>query len=119
MRKILGLALAAVMVVGLASPAEAQRKYDAYTEVDFFAGGEYPGINVWVFRHDSQGDLRGLRYIKVCLQRNSGSSYATRSCKKTDSGGTVSWLLYTGYEYRIYVPQTAYHFPHTSESFIA
>jgi len=119
MRKILGMVLAGVMVGGFASPAEAQTKYDAYTRVDFFAGDENPGIHVWVYRQDSQGDLHGLRYIKVCLQRASGNSYVNRSCKKTDSGGTVTWLLYSGYEYRIYVPPTAYHYPSTSESFIA
>jgi hypothetical protein len=111
MRKILGLVLAGMMVVGLAGPAEAQTKYNAYVEVNSFTGDENPGIDVWEYRQDSQGDLHGLRYIKVCLQRFSGNSYATRSCKKTNSEGRVTWLLFTGYEYRIYVPPTAYHNP--------
>jgi hypothetical protein len=111
MRKILGLALAGMLVVGLTGPAEAQAKYEAYIDVESFQGGEYPGIHVLVYKEDSQGDQSGLRYIKVCLQRFSGNSYATRSCKKTNSEGRVTWLLFTGYEYRIYVPPTAYHNP--------
>jgi hypothetical protein len=117
MRKTLGLALAGMMVVGFADPVQAQTKYEAYIEVNSFQGNEYPGINVWVYKQDSQGETSGLRYIKVCLLRATENSFETRSCKKTNSSGEVTWLLYPGYEYQIYVPPTAYHFASNSEPF--
>jgi hypothetical protein len=117
MRKISGLVLAGVMVVGLAGPAEAQAKYRAYTRVyQYWAKGN-PGVHVWVYRRNAQGIPVRLRYIKVCLQRKSGRSYVNRSCKKTNSGGGVNWLLYSGHQYRIYVPPTAYHYSHYSGAF--
>jgi hypothetical protein len=119
MRRISAFVLAGAMIIGLASPAEAQTKYKAYTRVYPFQGSRYPGIDVWVYRRNAQGIPAGLRYIKVCLQRESGNSYTTRSCKKTSSDGGVSWLLYAGYRYRIYVPPTAYHYARHSGSFVA
>jgi hypothetical protein len=120
MRKMLGLALAGTMVFGLASPVGAQtKKYDAYTRVYPFKEKGYPGIDVWVYRRIAQNIPAGLRYIKVCLQRKSGTSYVTRSCKKTNADGGVTWLLYAKHRYRIYVPPTAYHHAHYSGSFVA
>ncbi|GAB3659289.1 hypothetical protein GCM10027589_20330 [Actinocorallia lasiicapitis] len=104
---------------GVASPVEASGKYAAYISWNSFDGGEYPGLEVWVFRRDAQDTPVGLRYIKVCLERKDGAAYHTRSCKKTDRHGAVSWLLYEGYTYRIHVPATAYHFSNRSESFVA
>ena len=119
MRILSGLMLAGVMVIGLAGPVEAQTKYEAYTRLYPYKANGYPGIDVWVYRRNAQNTPVGLRYIKVCLQRKSGSSYVTRSCKKTSADGGVTWLLYAGYRYRIHVPPTAYHYAHYSRSFVA
>jgi hypothetical protein len=118
MRRISGFLLAGVMVIGLAGPVEAQTKYEAYTRLYPYRANGYPGIDVWVYRRDAQNIPVGLRYIKVCLQRQSGSSYVTRSCKKTGTSGEVNWLLYAGHRYRIYVPPTAYHYARYSRSFV-
>ncbi|MEO5878164.1 MAG: hypothetical protein ABIS86_15170 [Streptosporangiaceae bacterium] len=119
MKRILCLVFASVAVLGTAGPvlAGSAAKYEAHTDVSWYRDEGFQGINVWVYRVDSYGDRARLRFIKVCLQRDDGDGFANRSCKKTDEDGNVSWLLYPDYDYRIFVPATAYHYEGYSDSF--
>lgn len=111
------LAGTAVAVATVAAPgsAEAAAKYpvSVYWYFDGMEQG-YPVLRIDVSRADTG---KPLRYIPACLQRSEGDGWDTRSCHKTSANGATKWLLYEGYEYRIHIPSTAYHYSMYSDSF--